>query len=141
MSFLHRLAGCNLSDDSCEVVARILQSPNSLIELDLSDNDLSDSGVQLLSKGLSSPYCKLQTLRLVFDISYHAYDTIVANCRHFIVCIFYSDTQIGFTLRLFSGRLLRDFLASLTSPLTVCGGRINMVRYPGKFVVSFDWNF
>ncbi|XP_062394696.1 NACHT, LRR and PYD domains-containing protein 12-like, partial [Sardina pilchardus] len=59
-----RLAGCKLTDKSCELVASVLQSPNSLIELDLSDNDLGDSGVQLLSKGLSSPHCKLQTLRL-----------------------------------------------------------------------------
>ncbi|XP_062394426.1 NACHT, LRR and PYD domains-containing protein 12-like isoform X1 [Sardina pilchardus] len=59
-----RLAGCKLTDKSCELVASVLQSPNSLIELDLSNNDLGDSGVQLLSKGLSSPHCKLQTLRL-----------------------------------------------------------------------------
>ncbi|XP_062387741.1 NACHT, LRR and PYD domains-containing protein 12-like [Sardina pilchardus] len=58
------LAGCELSDKSCQIVATVLQSPNSLIELDLSDNDLGDSGVQLLSKGLSSPHCKLQILRL-----------------------------------------------------------------------------
>ncbi|XP_062393149.1 NACHT, LRR and PYD domains-containing protein 12-like [Sardina pilchardus] len=59
-----RLAGCKLSEKSCGIVAAILQSPNSLIELDLSHNDLGDSGVHLLSKGLSSPHCKLQTLRL-----------------------------------------------------------------------------
>ncbi|XP_062394387.1 NACHT, LRR and PYD domains-containing protein 12-like isoform X2 [Sardina pilchardus] len=59
-----QLAGCKLTDKSCEIVTTVLQSPNSLIELDLSNNDLGDSGVQLLSKGLSSPHCKLQTLRL-----------------------------------------------------------------------------
>ncbi|XP_076153348.1 NACHT, LRR and PYD domains-containing protein 3-like [Alosa pseudoharengus] len=59
-----RLAECKLSEKSCGIVAAVLQSPNSLIELDLSHNDLGDSGVQLLSKGLSSPNCKLQTLRL-----------------------------------------------------------------------------
>ncbi|XP_062384867.1 NACHT, LRR and PYD domains-containing protein 3-like [Sardina pilchardus] len=58
-----RLAGCNLSEKSCGIVAAVLQSPNSLIELDLSHNDLGDSGVHLLSMGLSSPHCKLQTLR------------------------------------------------------------------------------
>ncbi|XP_076153157.1 NACHT, LRR and PYD domains-containing protein 3-like isoform X5 [Alosa pseudoharengus] len=58
------LAKCKLTDKSCGIVAAVLQSPNSLVELDLSDNDLGDSGVQLLSKGLSSPHCKMQTLRL-----------------------------------------------------------------------------
>ncbi|XP_062394478.1 NACHT, LRR and PYD domains-containing protein 3-like isoform X2 [Sardina pilchardus] len=59
-----RLAGCKLTDKSCEIVTTVLQSPNSLIELDLNNNDLGDSGVQILSKGLSSPHCKLQILRL-----------------------------------------------------------------------------
>ncbi|XP_042559904.1 NLR family CARD domain-containing protein 3-like [Clupea harengus] len=59
-----RLAECTLTDKSCGIVATVLQSPNSLTELDLCNNDLGDSGVQLLSNGLSSPHCKLQTLRL-----------------------------------------------------------------------------
>ena len=60
-----RLAEYTLTDKSCGIVATVLQSPNSLTELDLSNNDLGDSGVQLLSNGLASPHCKLQTLRLV----------------------------------------------------------------------------
>ncbi|XP_042559885.1 NLR family CARD domain-containing protein 3-like isoform X2 [Clupea harengus] len=59
-----RLAECTLTYKSFGVVATLLQSPNLLTELDLSNNDLGDSGVQLLSNGLSSPHCKLQTLRL-----------------------------------------------------------------------------
>ncbi|XP_076139317.1 NACHT, LRR and PYD domains-containing protein 12-like [Alosa pseudoharengus] len=59
-----RLADCKLTYKSCEMVASVLQSPNSLQELDLSDNDLGDSGAQLLSKGLSSSNCKIHTLRL-----------------------------------------------------------------------------
>ncbi|XP_048093058.1 ribonuclease inhibitor-like, partial [Alosa alosa] len=64
-----RFAECKLSEKSCGIVAAVLQSPNSLTELDLSHNDLRNSGVQLLSKGLSSPNCKLQTLRLVLEMS------------------------------------------------------------------------
>ncbi|XP_062396626.1 uncharacterized protein LOC134087248 isoform X2 [Sardina pilchardus] len=59
-----RLAGCELAEESCKAVASALQSSISLKELDLSDNDLKESGVQLLSTGLSSPHCKLQSLRL-----------------------------------------------------------------------------
>ncbi|XP_062397884.1 protein NLRC5-like [Sardina pilchardus] len=59
-----RFVGCKLRDTSCEIVASVLQSSNSLMELDLSNNNLGDSGGQLISKGLSSPHCKLQTLRL-----------------------------------------------------------------------------
>ncbi|XP_036417180.1 uncharacterized protein LOC118801114 isoform X2 [Colossoma macropomum] len=60
-----RLAGCNLTKDSCEVLCSALQSANSpLKELDLSNNDLQDSGVQVLSDGLKSSHCKLEILRL-----------------------------------------------------------------------------
>ncbi|XP_076136096.1 NACHT, LRR and PYD domains-containing protein 3-like [Alosa pseudoharengus] len=58
-----RLAYCKLTDQSCEIVAAVLQSPNSLQQLDLSENDLGDLGIQLLSKGLSSSNCKIHTLR------------------------------------------------------------------------------
>ncbi|XP_076134966.1 stonustoxin subunit beta-like [Alosa pseudoharengus] len=52
--YVNLLTGCKLTDKSCEMVASVLQSPNSMQQLDLSDNDLGDSGVQLLSKGLST---------------------------------------------------------------------------------------
>ncbi|XP_073726022.1 NACHT, LRR and PYD domains-containing protein 12-like isoform X2 [Misgurnus anguillicaudatus] len=60
-----RLVGCNLTDGCCEGLASILQSPNSLRDLDLSNNDLLDLGVKLISNGLKSSHCQLNILRLV----------------------------------------------------------------------------
>lgn len=59
-----RLADCNLSQRICKMLGSDLSSSLSCLkELDLSNNDLQDSGVQLLAAGLESPHCILETLR------------------------------------------------------------------------------
>ncbi|KAG1938320.1 protein NLRC3 [Pimephales promelas] len=59
------LSNCSLDDTCCETVALALQTPNSpLIELNMSENNVKDLGVKLLSDGLKSPNCHLKILRL-----------------------------------------------------------------------------
>uniref|UniRef100_A0A672FQ80 B30.2/SPRY domain-containing protein n=1 Tax=Salarias fasciatus TaxID=181472 RepID=A0A672FQ80_SALFA len=59
------LSCCGLSERSCGALSSVLSSQSSsLTHLDLSNNDLQDSGVKLLSSGLESPHCKLEALSL-----------------------------------------------------------------------------
>ncbi|KAI5097906.1 NLR family CARD domain-containing protein 3 isoform X3 [Silurus meridionalis] len=67
VSFYRKAVLCNsdLTMESCKSLAKALRSPCSCLkELDLSDNKLKDSGVELLSPVLNSPHCKLEILRL-----------------------------------------------------------------------------
>uniref|UniRef100_A0A8C9QXZ9 NACHT LRR and PYD domain-containing protein n=1 Tax=Scleropages formosus TaxID=113540 RepID=A0A8C9QXZ9_SCLFO len=58
------LISCSLTKSSCGALVSILNLDSNLRVLDLSDNDLQDSGVELLSAGLGNQQCKLETLRL-----------------------------------------------------------------------------
>ncbi|CAI5682346.1 unnamed protein product [Oreochromis niloticus] len=52
-----RLSHCDLSERSCEALSSALSSQTSnLRQLDLSNSNLKDSGVKLLSEGLKSPH-------------------------------------------------------------------------------------
>ncbi|KAM9309524.1 uncharacterized protein KZ484_025562 isoform 3-T3 [Pholidichthys leucotaenia] len=56
---------CKLTERSCEALSSVLSSPSSsLTHLDLTNNDLKDSGVKILSAGLKNLHCKLESLSL-----------------------------------------------------------------------------
>ncbi|XP_078057451.1 NACHT, LRR and PYD domains-containing protein 3-like [Mustelus asterias] len=61
------LHGNNLTDSCAEDLASSLSTNRSLIDLNLDENKLGDSGVKLLSVALRNPDCKIQKLDLNFN--------------------------------------------------------------------------
>ncbi|XP_046881701.1 NACHT, LRR and PYD domains-containing protein 3-like isoform X3 [Hypomesus transpacificus] len=59
-----RLSGCHITEEGCASLSSALTSASFLRQLDLSNNDLKDAGMKVLSAGLGNPLCKLETLRL-----------------------------------------------------------------------------
>ncbi|XP_018418216.1 PREDICTED: NACHT, LRR and PYD domains-containing protein 3-like [Nanorana parkeri] len=59
------LCGCDLSPSCCDDLRSVLITNRSLIKLDLSFNNLEDSGVKVLCDGIRDPGCNLQTF--IFD--------------------------------------------------------------------------
>ncbi|XP_076155228.1 ribonuclease inhibitor-like, partial [Alosa pseudoharengus] len=57
---------CSLTEKSCAAIASAARSNSwSLKELDLSNNELHDAGVQHVSELLKNPHCKLENLMLM----------------------------------------------------------------------------
>ncbi|XP_067237098.1 protein NLRC5-like isoform X2 [Chanodichthys erythropterus] len=58
------LHDCGLTEESCSTLATVLRSNSSLKELDISNNNLKDSGVKKLQNGLENTNCRLEKLSL-----------------------------------------------------------------------------
>ncbi|XP_073700486.1 NLR family CARD domain-containing protein 3-like [Garra rufa] len=83
------LNDCGLTDKSCSALATVLGSDTNLKMLDMSNNNLQDSGVKLLCTGLGNMKCHLEILRLsncrIFEEGYKALSSALrSNPSHLI---------------------------------------------------------
>ncbi|CAM4584282.1 unnamed protein product [Leuciscus chuanchicus] len=76
------LRKCGLTEESCSALATVLRSNSSLKELDISNNNLQDSGVKKLQNGLENTNCTLEKLRLSdCSISEEGYKALASALR------------------------------------------------------------
>uniref|UniRef100_A0A673ARY2 B30.2/SPRY domain-containing protein n=1 Tax=Sphaeramia orbicularis TaxID=375764 RepID=A0A673ARY2_9TELE len=112
------LSGCNLSDRSCEALSSVLRSQScSLTHLDLSDNDLKDSGVKILSDGLKSPGCRLDTLRSGFNTEHNTSFQCLSTSSTDLQLCSESGTHRLCTLKLSGCLITEEGCSSLVSAL------------------------
>ncbi|KAL6471866.1 hypothetical protein MHYP_G00205160 [Metynnis hypsauchen] len=135
------LAGCNLRKASCEKLSSALQSENSsLKEVDLSNNDLLDSGVELLSAGLKSSHCKLETLRLsgcmVTDKGFSSLASALKSNPSHLRELDLSYNHPGESGVKLLSDLLEDPHCTLTKLQVDHGGKIRIKPGPQKYAVN-----
>ncbi|XDV36566.1 hypothetical protein PO909_006317 [Leuciscus waleckii] len=131
------LSSCGLDETCCETVALALQTPNShLIELDMSRNNLRDSGVKLLSGGLKSPNCQLKILSLA-DCDLTGQDCeIVTSALQSSNCVL-TELDLSYNaLKDSAVKLLSDGLKSPNCPLKILRLSDCMVTEKGCGYVS-----
>ncbi|XP_016114465.1 NACHT, LRR and PYD domains-containing protein 12-like [Sinocyclocheilus grahami] len=86
------LRDCGVTDEGCAALASALRSnPSHLRQLDLTRNDVGDSGVKLLSDGLKDPRCKLERLR----DSQLVQSTIKSNLVKKFQCLYEGTSKQG----------------------------------------------
>nr|XP_021326704.1 uncharacterized protein LOC568664 isoform X9 [Danio rerio] len=76
------LSKCGVTVESCSALATVLRSETSLKELDMSNNNLQESGVKKLQSGLKNTNCTLEKLSLLdCSISEEGYKALASALR------------------------------------------------------------
>uniref|UniRef100_A0A8C1X9D0 Uncharacterized protein n=1 Tax=Cyprinus carpio TaxID=7962 RepID=A0A8C1X9D0_CYPCA len=87
------LCDCVLTEESCSALTTILRSNSSLKELDMSNNNLQDSGVKKLINGLKNANCTLQKLRRVKSLGAKHQRCIGSDCNRWHYYYFSSTSS------------------------------------------------
>uniref|UniRef100_A0A667XAN1 NACHT domain-containing protein n=1 Tax=Myripristis murdjan TaxID=586833 RepID=A0A667XAN1_9TELE len=136
LSSLFRLIRCRLSESSCASLASALKSNPHLADLDLSYNNLKDSGMKLLCAGLESPNCRLKTLRSAFFICVpevlNRFVESSQSCEALLSA--YCSSVIQVTLLSLLNSLERLKLRS-------CPSRRYLMSTPGLVVLDLSYNY
>uniref|UniRef100_A0A672KLQ3 Uncharacterized protein n=1 Tax=Sinocyclocheilus grahami TaxID=75366 RepID=A0A672KLQ3_SINGR len=132
-----RLMSCGITDEGCAALSSALTSnPTHLRWLDLSKNKLSDSGINLLSTGLSNPHCKLEMLgylSTVFLIKY-----ILVNELYYYCSLMNHGCRLCFIRNPFSYRINRQELHDCDVTDEGCAALASALRSNPSYLKELD---
>ncbi|XP_056304527.1 NLR family CARD domain-containing protein 3-like [Danio aesculapii] len=91
---------CSITEEQCEILTSALKSnPSHLRELSLSDNQIRNTGVNLLCEVLKDSHCKLKTLRLnecgITDVSSLTHCLTNTKALQILKELYLRDNPIG----------------------------------------------
>ncbi|XP_072307857.1 NLR family CARD domain-containing protein 3-like [Eucyclogobius newberryi] len=122
------LSTCNLSERCCAPLSSVLSSHSSNLRcLDLSHNQIQDSGITLLSSGLTNQGCRLETLNLsLCNLSWRS-----GGC---LSSVLYSQSSSLRHLDLSNNDLLDSGVEQLSAGLSSAGCRLETLSLSGCLV-------
>ncbi|KAI4889424.1 hypothetical protein NFI96_029980 [Prochilodus magdalenae] len=125
---------CNLNIGSCEALASVFSSDSPLRELDLSNNDLHDEAIHLLSAELNNSNIKLEVLRL-------AGCNLTMNCCNALASVLQSENSHLKELDLSDNDLEDSGVRLLCDGLRSSYCKLKILRLSGCLVTQESCSF
>ncbi|KAM4642065.1 NACHT, LRR and PYD domains-containing protein 3-like [Discoglossus pictus] len=123
-----KMTTCGITSACCEDLSSVIITNKSLVELNLSNNNLQDSGVKYVCDALTVPHCNLQDIRL-----YNC--GLTSACCDYLCTVIMMRTSL-ITLHLSNNKLQDSGVEQLCDGLSDPGCNLQELRLSGCDLTS-----